>query len=108
MLHAFQRIESIHEIQILSFFFFVVIIINSLICNALILKWRFYIQEIHIRYIEHKYTFLHKVVSKEIVFTHAYLMVFVPTVNDASCKTKLWDALMLQKRSVQAEVLFSF
>ena len=33
-------------------------------------------------------------------------MVFVGTVNYARCKTKKWDALILQKRSV-LEVLLS-
>ena len=35
-------------------------------------------------------------------------MVCVPTVNDASGETKVWDALISQKRSIKAEVLFPF
>ena len=64
--------------------------------------WKNELKGVHGRYIENKYTFLHKVVYKWALFTHSYLMVSVWTVKDARCKTKIWYALMSQKGSVQA------
>ena len=34
-------------------------------------------------------------------------MVCVRIINDARCKTKIWDTLISTKPSVQAEVLFT-
>ena len=62
-------------------------------------------QNIHKRYIQHKCTFLHKVLYKLIVSTHFYLMVSLRTVKDAPCKATIRETLISRKRPVQAEVL---
>ena len=41
------------------------------------------------------------------VSTYCYLMVFVRTVKDARCKTKIRDILMPQRRFVRAKVSLS-
>lgn len=51
--------------------------------------------------------FSHKVVEKRIVFTLSCLVVFIQPVKAARCKTKIRDALLSQKRPIQAEVLLS-
>ena len=59
-------------------------------------KWGFHIkqmnlgehQNIHTRYIQHKYAFLHKMLYKLIVSTHSYVMVFDWTVKETRCKKK--------------------
>ena len=61
----------------------------------------------HTRYMQHTDTILHKVLYKLIVSTHFYLMVCVRIVIDARCKTKTWDTLISQKRSVPVEVFLS-
>ena len=61
----------------------------------------------HAKYMQHKYTFFHKVVYIWIVFYHFYLMVCIQTVKDNRCKIKMWDTLLPQKWSVEAEILFS-
>ena len=97
-------------------FLYFLFIINSLIFyNALILKWGFHIkkmnlrkhQNIHARYIQHKYAILKKVLSKLIVSTHSYLMLCVAIATDARCKTKTRNTLISQKRSVTVEVFLS-
>ena len=61
----------------------------------------------HAKYMQYKYTFFHKVVYIWIVFYHFYLMVCIQTVKDNRCKIKMWDTLLPQKWSVEAEILFS-
>ena len=71
-------------------------------------KWGFHIkqmnlgehQNIHTRYIQHKYAFLHKMLYKLIVSTHSYVMVFDWTVKETRCKKKIRDTLISQKWSV--------
>ena len=36
-----------------------------------------------------------------------FLMVCVRALNDATCKTKIWEILTLQKRPVQVKLLLS-
>ena len=57
---------------------------------------------------QYKYTFFRKVVFKQIVFTHSYLMVCVQTEKDADGNPKIRNTLMSQKWPMQAEVLLSF
>ena len=87
MLHVFQVVESIHEMQ-----------------AGFTLEY----QKNHTRHIFNINIFLsHTVFYKQLVFTHSYLMVCVLTLNDAWCKIKIWNALMSQRQSLQAEALLS-
>ena len=86
MLHVFQIVESIHE---------------------MLAGFTLEYQSNHTRNIFNMFFSLHTVFYKQVVFTHSYLMICVQTLNDAGCKIKIWNALMSQRRSLQAETLLS-
>ena len=64
-------------------------------------------QSIHIRSMQYKYSFLHKVFYKWIMSIHSYLIICVLTAKETWSKRKTWDTLLSQKWFAQAEILLS-
>ena len=113
-MQVLQRVEPIHEKQTGFSLFFSYYQLSHFLWHSHI-EMRFHIKKnqfkgtpkhtykIHAAY---RY-YSHKVLYKLIVSTHFYLMVCVRIVTDARCKTKTWDTLISQKRSVPVEVFLS-
>ena len=86
MLQVFQKVEFVNQAQ-----------------TGFFLKY----QSIHIRSMQYKYSFLHKVFYKWIMSIHSYLIICVLTAKETWSKRKTWDTLLSQKWFAHTEILLS-